>query len=309
MKAQLFPVHSTICRQPKIVSVMASDAISTPRFFFGGGPPSNTTLINGNAKFNAILNGYATSISLVTPGAGYRQGEIITAGGGVGTPIQITIDAVDSVGAMLDWHVSRIGTYNAYPNVVALGQGGSGSGSTMYVNIPPADLYYDVTTPTSPALYVCTTFGDSTSSVWSQVSGGGGLALFKFKSYNTDYLTCRSWDGVTEGGTDIFIAKPMKLREPATETIDGQDYNYTYSTNADGNRVRQAVLASDPGEWTELQIIAPRYALNDIIVAAPLPKGYVAGHIPPPDITQVDMNVDSRAWCSISGQGSQFVNL
>jgi hypothetical protein len=310
MKAQFLGHHASIGATPKIVSVFATDAISTPRFFFGAGAPSNTTLGAGNGKYNGITNGYGVSISLVAPGIGYAVGDIVEAGGGVGTPLQITIDAVDAAGAILDWHVSRIGTYNTYPNVLCPGVGGSGNNATMFLNIPPADMYYDVTTPTSPSLYVCTTFGTATSSVWSKVSGGGGFSLFRFKEESPiGYMRGRSWDGTTEGTTDVYIAKPMKLREPASETIDGETYNYSYSTNGDGNRIRQAVLASDSSDWTEFHIVTPRYSLNDIIVTAPLPAGYFAGFIGPPEITLMDVNVDGRAWCGISGGASQFVNL
>jgi hypothetical protein len=34
--------------------------------------------------------------------------------------------------------------------------------------------YVDLTTPSAPVLYRCTTAGTKTTSVWGQVSGGGG---------------------------------------------------------------------------------------------------------------------------------------
>lgn len=36
---------------------------------------------------------------------------------------------------------------------------------------------------------------------------------YHVKSVQGDYLTCRSWDGTTEGTVDIFIAKPPWLRQ------------------------------------------------------------------------------------------------
>ena len=43
-------------------------------------------------------------------------------------------------------------------------------------------------------------------------------------------LKCRSWDGKNEGGSDVFVAKPISLRKANVGDIqNGVTYAYTYS--------------------------------------------------------------------------------
>lgn len=43
-------------------------------------------------------------------------------------------------------------------------------------------------------------------------------------------LKCRSWDGKNEGGSDVFVAKPISLRQANVGDIqNGVTYAYTYS--------------------------------------------------------------------------------
>jgi hypothetical protein len=62
------------------------------------------------------------------------------------------------------------------------------------------------------------------------VATSGQLQMYRLKSVQGDYITCRTWDGTTEGGSDVYLAKPHKLRNSITsQTIDGVTVDYTLS--------------------------------------------------------------------------------
>jgi hypothetical protein len=116
--------------------------------------------------------------------------------------------------------------------------------------------------------------------------GGGGVGMYRVKSVQADYLTCRSWDGTDDGITDVLIAKPMKLRNPATETIDALGVSYTYTDT-------QTRLAASSGFDSEKHKVRPAYAVNDVIYAAKCATDVTlaADHL--------DLNVDARKWQAI----------
>lgn len=118
--------------------------------------------------------------------------------------------------------------------------------------------------------------------------GSAGLKLHRFKSMGTDHLVCRTWDGTTEGSTDIKIAKPDKLRFSITAaTIDTVALAYSdYDTSA------QTRSASD-GTSSETQVITPRYLVNDLIWAMTCTTLVtVTGTV----LTLLDLNISARAW-------------
>lgn len=79
----------------------------------------------------------------------------------------------------------------------------------------------------------------------------GGVSMYRVKTVYDDYLKCRSWDGTTEGSTDVYVAKPWELRKSSFHnlTIDGVTYVST------GTQSRTATKAP----WIEQQIIFPSY--------------------------------------------------
>lgn len=91
-----------------------------------------------------------------------------------------------------------------------------------------------------------------------EFGGGGGVVAMKIKSVSTAYLTCRSWDGTTEGGTDVLVAKPPALRAAPS---------------------RDAAVLLDPP-----------YEAGDVIYAAAADYSGVSG------CDLVDLNVDARQW-------------
>lgn len=124
------------------------------------------------------------------------------------------------------------------------------------------------------------------------LDSGGGCFRFKLKSVSADYLTCRTWDGATEGGTDVYIAKAPKLRHVGSESIAGTTWNYTYSAESgyeDGKRV-----ASD-GTNSEKQVVIPVYIIGDEIFAS-TPDAGTDVTVGADELTFLDLNVDGRAW-------------
>jgi len=114
------------------------------------------------------------------------------------------------------------------------------------------------------------------------------VQCMRVKSVQNNYLTCRTWDGTTEGGTDILVAKPYKVRNPASETIDGIAVSYSYVSTT-------RRTASATGYYSETQVVVPFYLVNDVIFAIS---------------TTTDVQVDSeyleylalddgRAWATI----------
>jgi hypothetical protein len=165
--------------------------------------------------YNAATSGFVISASLNTPGNGYVVGDVLTLGGGTGIALELTVSMVNASGAILDFHACRAGNYSVYPPTTAATSGGTGSGASFYLDCPSPDYYLDLTSLTSPVLYICTTSGNNSSSVWAKVGGGGGISgiqQFKIVSDGGDYWICNTWDGTTQGTIHQNIIKPELLR-------------------------------------------------------------------------------------------------
>ena len=89
---------------------------------------------------------------------------------------------------------------------------------------------------------------------------------FRFKSIADDHIVCRTWDGATEGGADVLVAKPPVLRgDGETRTVNGED-----------------------------QDVFPPYAVNDLIYAIK-PRGGTGLS----SVLWQDINVDARRWSAV----------
>lgn len=126
--------------------------------------------------------------------------------------------------------------------------------------------------------------------------GGGALATYRLKSVQGDYITCRTWDGASDGPVDVLIAKPWRLRESVTAlTIYGVAHTYTYAAGPDGdNRER---INAWPVSQTELELVSPAWVGNELIYAfSGVYTGAVdgSGHA----ITNL-MTSDNRQWAKI----------
>lgn len=144
--------------------------------------------------------------------------------------------------------------------------------------------------------------------------GGGGAAApalslqrFRLKSIGANTLTCRTWDGSSEGATDVLVAKPTKLRNAiVTELIDARVITYSYPSNIER-------VAAATGFPDEQQNIVPRYLgpysyvnaqaqtvtySGDEIYAAQFSTPIIATPTP---VYYLDVNVDGRAWAKKYG--------
>lgn len=128
-------------------------------------------------------------------------------------------------------------------------------------------------------------------------AGGGtstpvDVQIFRVKSFEGtnegDKLTCHTWNGVTEGTEDIAVYKPYKLRKSiwnnASAVIDGVNVAYVYLTNVKRR-------ASVPSGAYEIQVVVPRYLINDQIIAIKIGGDWY------------DINADGRAWARKYQQG------
>ena len=124
--------------------------------------------------------------------------------------------------------------------------------------------------------------------ILTNLSGGGGVNPYRLKAMFNDYLVCRSWDGLGDGPTDIYIAKPYKLRNSITqETIAGTTYTYTYGAGPDSlNRIRTTRIGSTV---IENCLVTPEWLLNDLIYGI----GAVTLVAGAPTVLMLN---DGRAW-------------
>lgn len=142
-----------------------------------------------------------------------------------------------------------------------------------------------------------------------QAAKGITVTVARVKTITDEYLICRSWNGKSEGETDILIAKPEELRDVEKETIDGQLVTYSnYDWDA------QSRLATRIDGQSETQFIVPRYLTEgetiSIVRALPCFTGaeYDTGELTDPDnfnsdpvmapVTLIDLNIAGRAWAA-----------
>ncbi len=256
-------IHSIVGGAPYIISVDATAAPQTPRVFQGTGAPSSSTLPAGNGMYNGISSGFILNASLVAAGTNYKPGDIVTMAGGTGTALAITVDMVTATGGILDYHTSAVGQYTAFPANPASVTGGSGTGATFNLNQPAPDYYFDNTTPSSPVMYVCSTSGTNSTSVWQKVSGGGGSTMQLAAIYslsNADSFTAYLLGISSSSGSllvnltgPVTVAKNARQRvSVVSETLDSQSVAYTSYV---GDNTRMAAA----GSTSEAQVVFPPY--------------------------------------------------
>lgn len=110
----------------------------------------------------------------------------------------------------------------------------------------------------------------------SIAAAGGSASMFKLKSVQDDWVTCRSWDGTTEGATDTLIAKdPNNRTTLTTQTVLTLVHSYSYSagpsetwsagTSTNYNKIRN----NSDGSISEQEQITPPWMENEVIFAVP----------------------------------------
>lgn len=135
----------------------------------------------------------------------------------------------------------------------------------------------------------------------------------RIKANNGDYYTCREWDGTLEGGTDIYVAKPITLRNSlASEVIVEGALSltcaYTYSA---ADKRTMHVSASTSGTWLdEVHYVRPQVVINGtrngvagyyseiwaMPITGPAKTGVKVGAF---DVEWIDLNYDGRAWSQV----------
>jgi hypothetical protein len=128
--------------------------------------------------------------------------------------------------------------------------------------------------------------------------GGISAKRYRVKSVQGDYLTCRTWDGSTEGDADVLVAKPPQLRHSITaQTIDGVSVTYASYTISSGVCER---VASAAGEDDQDEMVIPVWQIAgtgaDAEIWADQPSGGTGVDDAP---VWQDTNRDARAWCQL----------
>lgn len=137
-------------------------------------------------------------------------------------------------------------------------------------------------------------------------STGGGSKRYRIKSYAQDHYVCRTWDGTTEGSTDVLVAKPKALRGSiaSDHILDPSgsltiDISYTYSGNYLTRTASKTGGTFSPGIDQEAHVIVPGFYAGltgnfDEIWASTVDSTGVAAAP-----TIMDDNRDARVWTSV----------
>lgn len=189
----------------------------------------------------------------------------------------ITVEEVDGTPSVAATEIK-------FPNGSVTDSGGGVATVVPYITVEEVDGTPSVSAKKIVFPNASVTDSGSGTATVSFVSGG--VSQYRVKSVQGDYCTCRTWDGTTEG-SDVYVAKPYKLRNPGSEIIDGVTVNYTsYPTSV--SRV------ADISGTTENQVIVPRYLSNDLIYVAT--SNYTGVSVSGTPLTLIDVNCDGRAW-------------
>ena len=125
-----------------------------------------------------------------------------------------------------------------------------------------------------------------------------GATRFRVKGVQGDYVTCRTWDGTTQGGDDILVAKAPALRHSLlAQTIDGNSVTFDGHTITGGvcKRVAHAAGFTDQNEY-----VLPQWQIStgqDSEIWAIQPTAGTGVSVGGIAVDWLDLNVDARAWC------------
>lgn len=135
----------------------------------------------------------------------------------------------------------------------------------------------------------------------------GEVRQYLLKSIENDFYTCRSWNGTTEGESDIFIARPFGHRysnfhgRTIAYNSDGDSFSATYDYTSATKRTKTVAGVA------ETQVLVP-YFKNDfdliyaVRVKEPITVGAAYTPLTDPNdvpIRLLDLNVEGRAWAKL----------
>lgn len=120
--------------------------------------------------------------------------------------------------------------------------------------------------------------GNPTSDVTGTGGTGTSVTMFHLKSVQGDYITCRTWNGSTDGATDVYLAKEYKLRESLTgeTTPDGHAHTYSYGSGPDANNDQRADKDTVTG-YVENQQVTPPWIVDEIVYGIQAFTGVTVG--------------------------------
>jgi hypothetical protein len=137
----------------------------------------------------------------------------------------------------------------------------------------------------------------------SDLTGGSGAKVsgpYRIKSVQTDWVTCRTWDGTTEGATDVYVMKEWKVRcSLVGETIMGYPHTYTYRTDIAPdplNIVRIDSAFTTLPDTSEQQVVIPPWTVDEEIYA-------VSGSTPGNAASGLIMIGRSAQWAKVGTVG------
>lgn len=135
----------------------------------------------------------------------------------------------------------------------------------------------------------------------SSAEEGFAVRMFRLKSVQDDYVTCREWDGTTEREADVLIAKPFDLRVTGW---NGQTVVYQLEGPLGGAtrtisyaKVTATLRKATGAGITEDQAVRPFYVVDRTIIFAARPKNGTG--VDAAD-TWIDINTDGRAFAKIA---------
>lgn len=127
----------------------------------------------------------------------------------------------------------------------------------------------------------------------SQIQSISSASCLRVKSITGERITCHTWDGTTEGDTDIYVAKSFDTRQPDSETIAGTAYTYTYTSVDSYNDTRD----SDDGTDVETQVVVPYWTADCLIHVSRISFSGVND----PDDNDIKLiEVSARAWAKVT---------
>lgn len=149
--------------------------------------------------------------------------------------------------------------------------------------------------PSGNAFMAAQEFGTFSEPIRKAPRGSTGFAVQRMRIWNHtaavqagDYIMCRTWDGTTDSGDVINVAKPWLLRRTTLheQTRGGESYTH----EADGQSRTVTHLTLDDQESDE--VLYPTYRPLDEIIAFK-PEGGTGVALAP---LWQDMNVDARTF-------------
>lgn len=86
---------------------------------------------------------------------------------------------------------------------------------------------------------------------------------YRLKSVSDDYVTAQYWNGTSDSGVNVYIAKEFRVR---TSLAGEPGFTYTYGAGPDSDN-KQRTKTDTGDNSTESQLVTPKWLVNEIIYA------------------------------------------